>query len=117
MPYKDPERKKAWELQHRTQRLTRRRELRRLQEAAKTPQRSASDPVLGPIGPLWLPMLAGAGLAAYSPKLALGAGGLTLLAATYYRKGWQWWLVGALTVLLAFVFLLWERGPKSADKK
>ena len=34
-----------------------------------------------------VPLLAAATLAAHSPELALGAGGLTLSAATYYRKG------------------------------
>jgi hypothetical protein len=61
---------------------------------------------------LLIPLLAGGALAAYSPQLALGAGGLTLLAAMHYRKGWQWWLVGALTVLLAVVFLKWDKDPK-----
>ena len=33
MPYKDPEAKRQWELKHRTERLERRRELRRIQAA------------------------------------------------------------------------------------
>ena len=106
MAYKDPERKKAWEQQHRTQRLARRRELRRQQDAAEATQHGVSS-VGVPIGHL----LAGAGLAAYSPKLALGAGGVTLLSATYFRKGWQWWLVGSLTILIALLFLNWDRDP------
>ena len=108
MPYKDPQDKREWELRHRAERLARRRELRRIQ--ADQPTEPKVDPTGA--GVLIVPILAGGALAAYSPKLALGAGGLTLLAATYYRKGWQWWLVGALTVLLALIFLKWDRGPR-----
>jgi hypothetical protein len=104
MPYKDPDAKRQWELRHRTERLARRNELRRIQAAQ--PTRSDVDPTGA--GVLIVPILGAGALAAYSPKLALGAGGLTLLAATYYRKSWQWWLVGALTVLLALVFMKWE---------
>ena len=110
MPYRDPAAKREWELRHRTERLARRRERRRVQ-ATMPPQSPPSTVNFAAAGVLWLPLLAGGALAAYSPKLALGAGGLTLLAATYYRKGWQWWLVGALTILLGLVFLNWDRGP------
>ena len=116
MPYRDPERKKAWERLHRTRRLARRRELRRLEEATQTDQETVSNPNGPPIGSLLLPTFAAVSIAAYSPKLALGAGGLTLLAATYYKKGWQWWLIGSLTVLLALLFMNWNRGT-SAEKK
>lgn len=116
MSYKDPERKKAWEQQHRTQRLARRRELRRQQDAAETTQHGVSSAGV-PIGHLLVPLLAGAGLAAYSPKLALGAGGVTLLSATYFRKGWQWWLVGSLTILIALLFLNWDRDPGAGKNK
>ncbi len=64
-----------------------------------------------------VPLLAGGALAASSPKLALGVGGLALLAATYYREGRQWWLVGAITVLLAIVLLKWDGGGKVGRKK
>jgi hypothetical protein len=103
MSYKNPEAKREWELKHRTERLTRRRELRRIQATQPQPNVNSSEASV-----LILPLLAGGALAAYSPKLALGAGGLTLLAATYYRKSWQWWLVGALIVFLALVFMKWE---------
>jgi hypothetical protein len=115
LPYKDPEAKRAWELRHRAERLARRRELRRIQ-AAKEAQPPLWADNIGGIYVLFLPLLAGAGLAAYSPKLALGAGGLTLLAATNYRKGWPWWLVGALTILLALLFLKWDKGPQLERK-
>lgn len=117
MPYKDLERKKAWEQQHRTQRLARRRELRRQQESAEATQHGVSASVGVPIGHLLVPLLAGAGLAAYNPKLALGAGGVTLLSATYFRKGWQWWLVGSLTILIALFFLNWDRDPGAGKKQ
>jgi len=38
MPYKDPTRKREWELRHRAQRLARRRELRRIESASKQAQ-------------------------------------------------------------------------------
>jgi hypothetical protein len=113
MPYKDPEAKRQWEVKHRTQRLERRRELRRIQAAQPTPH--MNDPT--GTGVLLLPILAGSALAAYSPKLAIGAGGLTLLTATYYRKGWQWWLVGGLTVLLALLLLKWNQEAGKEKEK
>ena len=108
MPYKDPEAKRQWELKHRTERLQRRREQRRIQAAEPT-QQHMNDPA--GTGGLLLPILAGSALAAYSPKLAIGAVGLTLLAATCYRKGWHWWLIGALTVLLSLLFWGWDKRP------
>jgi hypothetical protein len=107
MPYNDPEVKRQWELRHRTERLARRRELRRIQAAE--PIKPEVDPGAGV---LLLSLLAGSALAAYSPRVAFGAGSLALLAATYYRKGWQWWLVGAVTVLLALVLMKWEENRK-----
>jgi len=112
MPYKNPEAKREWELKHRVERLARRRELRRIQ-AAQAAQQTVNSAGAGVV---LVPLLAGGALAAHSPKLALGAGGLTLLAATYYRKGWQWWLVGVLTVLLALVLLKWD-GDGKVDRK
>jgi len=108
VPYRDPEGKREWELRHRAERLGRRRELRRIQAAQPTQPKVDTDGD----AVLLIPLLAGGALAAYSPQLALAAGGLTLLAAMHYRKGWQWWLVGALTVLLAVVFLKWDKDPK-----
>jgi hypothetical protein len=104
MPYKDPNRKKEWELHHRSQRLARRRELRQI-EAARLqnepqPLESQRDGLS-----FLLPVIAGGALAAYSPKLTLGAGGATLLVAGIYKKGWQWWAVGVLLVVLAALFL------------
>lgn len=112
MPYKDPEAKRNWEFRHRTERLARRRELRRAQAAQPT------EPKVDPAGAstLIVPILAAGAIAAYSPKLALGAGGVTLVAATYYRKGWQWWLVGAVTVLLALLSLKWDSDAKSGKR-
>jgi len=111
MPYRDPEAKREWELRHRAERLARRRELRRIQAAQQTQSKVDTDGA----SLLLIPLLIGGALAAYSPKLALGAGSLTLLAAVHYRKGWQWWLVGALTVFLALLFMKWE-GNQEVDK-
>jgi len=111
MPYKDPESKNEWERQHRTQRLTRRRELRRFHATNEATQNNALQ--LGnPIGLLWLPLAAGAGLAAYNPVLAIGAGGLTLLVATFYKKDWGWWFVGLLTIGLSILFLWTDLNEK-----
>lgn len=110
MPYKDPEAKRQWELTHRTERLARRREPRRIQAAQPT------EPKVDPtgVGAVIVPILAAGAVATYSPKLALGVGSLTFFAAAYYRKGWQWWLVGALIVLLAVLILKWDKsqGPE-----
>jgi hypothetical protein len=51
-----------------------------------------------------LPLAAGGALAAYNPKLAMGAGGLTLVVAALYKKGWSWWIVGVLILALGLVF-------------
>jgi len=112
MPYKDPEAKREWELRHRAERLARRRELRRIQAAMPAGSPSSEENITG-TGVLMIPLLVGSALGVSSPRLALGVGGLTLLAAMYYRKSWQWWLVGALTVLLAVVFLKWDRRHKN----
>jgi len=111
MPYRDPEAKREWELRHRTARLARRREPRRIQAARQTESKVDT----GGASLLLIPLLAGGALAAYSPKPAPGAGGLTLLAAMRHRKGWQWWLVGALTVFLALLFMKWE-GKQEVEK-
>jgi hypothetical protein len=99
MPYKDSERKKEWEQEHRSERLARRRELRQF-EAART---AAQPGVLtGQDGSasILFPLVAGGPLAAYNPKLAVAAGTVTLLVAALYKKDWLWWIVGIL--ILAF---------------
>ena len=113
MPYKDPEDKREWELNHRPERLERRRELRRI-KAAQIPQGNTKN---GGASVTGIPILAGAALASYDPKLALGAGALALAAAAYYRKGWQWWLVGALTVFFALLILNWGKSHGTEEKK
>jgi len=112
MPYRDPEAKREWELRHRAERLVRRRELRRVHSAQPTQPKVDTDGA----GVLLISLLAGGSFAAYSPKLALAASGLMLLAAGYYRKSWHWWLVGALTMLFASVFWKWEKGPEMEKK-
>lgn len=44
MPYKDPERKRQWEREHREQRNTRRRELRLAEQTISTPK-PMPDPI------------------------------------------------------------------------
>jgi hypothetical protein len=62
-------------------------------------------PTLDGFGVL-LPVFAGFGLAAYQPKLAVGAGGLTLVASAIFNKSATWWIVGAIVLVLG-IFLLW----------
>jgi hypothetical protein len=103
MPYKDPEQKRAWELQHRSQRLARRRELRQIETDWKEAHPGVAWVKDSGVGFL-LPVVAGGALAAYNPKLAIGAGGLTLLGAAYYKKDWSWWIVGVLILALGLFF-------------
>jgi hypothetical protein len=103
MPYKDLRRKTEWERLHRPQRLARRRELRRI-EAARNDAQPEVPTVHDQGAAVLLPILAGSALAAYNPKLAIGAGGLTLLAAAIYKKGSTWWIVGVLTLALGLFF-------------
>ena len=106
MPYKDPQKKMEWEQRHRPRRLARRRELRRI-EAAKEETHLEVSEAEGS-GALLFPLVAGGALAAYNPKLAIGAGAVTLIVAVAYKKDWRWWIVGIL--LLAFgLFFQWNK--------
>lgn len=100
MPYRDPEAKKKWEQEHRSQRLTRRRELRQIAAAWK----EAHPEVQNSRASFLLPLAAGGALAAYNPKLATGAGGLMLLLAALYKKDWSWWILGILIFALGLLF-------------
>jgi hypothetical protein len=84
MPYKNLQSKREWELQHRVQRLARRRELRQIDAAWKQAQPEALG-VNDPEPSLLLPVVAGGALAAHNPKLAMGVGGLMLLSAVIYK--------------------------------
>jgi hypothetical protein len=104
MPYKDPEHKKQWERLHRSARLGRRRELRQA-EAAWEESRPESQELHGcGASGLLLPLAAGSALAAYNPKLAIGAGGLTLVAAVAFKKDWRWWILGTLVLVIGLLF-------------
>jgi len=93
MPHKDPHRKTEWEQLHRTQRVARRRELRRIEAV----RQSAQEVPPTPKGPSFFrPVIAGSASAPYNPKLAMGAGGLTLVAAVLYKTNWTWWAVGII---------------------
>ncbi len=107
MPYKDPEQKKEWERLHRSERLKRRRELREAEAARKEAQPEPLGRQSGASG-LLLPLAAGSALAAYNPKLAIGAGGLTLAAAALYKEDWSWWIVGIL-ILVTGLFFQWNQ--------
>lgn len=72
MPYKDMDRKKEWEQEHRSERLARRRQLRQIEEARMAAQPEALSGHDGAASIL-LPLVAGGALAAYKPKLAMGA--------------------------------------------
>lgn len=107
MPYKDPERKRQWEQSHRSERLARRQELREA-EAAREEAQPETPRLQGGAGALLLPLAAGGALAAYNPKLAIGAGGLTLAAAAVYKKDLGWWIVGLL-ILVIGLFFQWNQ--------
>lgn len=118
MPYKDPNRKKEWERIHRQRRLLRRRELRKFEVASeRTPpsvegslQESASQDFRWPL------VAAGAGLAAYSPPLALALGSLAFVVATVRRQDWRWQVIGAVVVVLAIFFLWLNRSDESEGR-
>jgi hypothetical protein len=103
MPYKNPERKKEWERLHRAERLTRRREQRRTQGTEQTTRPAATRESNVGVGFL-VPLVAGGALAAYNPKVGMGAGGLTLVVAAVWKKNWAWWLVGCVTLFIALLF-------------
>jgi hypothetical protein len=103
MPYKDLERKREWERQHRSQRLARRRELRQIATARKEAHPEAITTQHSGAGFL-LPVVAGGALAAYSPKLGMGVGGLMLLVAAIHKKGGSWWIVGIIILVLSLFF-------------
>ena len=58
MPYKDPARKKEWERLHSTQRLARRRELRRIAAAQQATRPKMPKVEVGG-SPLLIPIIAG----------------------------------------------------------
>jgi hypothetical protein len=103
MPYKDPERKKEWERLHRTERLARRREQRQAQTVEQTSRHIAVQKASSGVG-FVVPLMAGGALAAWNPKLGMGAGSLTLVVAAVWKKNWAWWLVGCVTLFIALLF-------------
>jgi hypothetical protein len=119
MPYKDLERKKEWERLHRAERQARRRELRRIEAVQRVARPEAPGTQPGGLGFL-IPIVAGGGLAAYDPKLGMGAGGLTLAIAAIYKLGWRWWVVG-IVILAVALFFYWDNQtseePRSGKKE
>jgi len=103
MPYKDPERKKEWERLHRTERVARRREQRFAESVEQTPRPIADRKLSVGVG-FVVPLIAGGALAAWNPKVGIGAGGLTLVVAAVWKKNWAWWLVGCVTLFIALLF-------------
>jgi hypothetical protein len=103
MPYKDLERKKEWERQHRAERLARRRELRQIAADQGMTRPIPANQESSGVGFI-IPMIAGGALAAYNPKLGMGAGGLTLVAAAVWKKNWAWWFVGCVVLLIGLLF-------------
>ena len=116
MPYKDPERKKQWEFQHRARRIARRRQLRRIETAQKVEQPPASDTHSEVPGVLWAPMAGSVALALYNPKMATGIGALVLISAAALKRDWRWWLVG-VTALLLGLLLYWSDTTKARTFK
>jgi hypothetical protein len=106
MPYKDLDQKRQWEQEHRSERIARRRELREIETAHAEGQLETPRPPDAKVI-LLVPLAAGAALAAYNPKLAMGAGGLTLCWAAFYKKGGTWWFAAVLLMVFG-LFFLWN---------
>jgi hypothetical protein len=104
MPYTDPQRKQEWEQQHRAQRLARRRQLRHIERTRLETVSAAGVPEANKSALVWAPLIVGGAVASYDPKLAIGAGGLTLLIAVIGKKGAGWWIVGAIVLVIGFFF-------------
>ncbi len=113
MPYKDPEHKKEWERLHRSQRLARRRALRRIEGAQQEPRREIPRDDVG-ISALLVPVIAGGAVAAYSPKIGMAIGGVTLVSSAVWKKGWMWWVTGCVILVLA-LFFYWRDQDDSED--
>jgi hypothetical protein len=68
---------------------------------------------------LVIPLVAGGALAASNPKLGMAAGGTTLAVAAIFKKSWEWWLVGALVLIVGLLFY-WNKqqsvGSPSGEK-
>src|SRR5262249_54480227 len=104
MPYKDPEHRKEWEFRHRSQRLARRRELRRIAITRNAEQPEMPRVEDGAVSFLWLPVVGGVALASSNPHFAIGAGGLTLVAAAALKKNWIWWIAGMIILIIGLLF-------------
>jgi hypothetical protein len=122
MPYKDPQKKKDWELKHRSERRTRRQELRRVDAAPNTTTKTIPNtappkpPRVGHNGAAFLlPFIVGGAIASQSPKLAMGTGGLTLLIAALFRKGPGWWIAGIVLLALGLFFYAVEEGATTVQ--
>ena len=108
MPYRDPAKKREWEELHRAERLARRRELRQTKsvEHYHQPQQEAEKVEFGNSA-LLIPLVAGGALAAYSPKVGLAIGGLGLISSAVLKKGWAWWFV-SVVILIVALFSYWQ---------
>jgi hypothetical protein len=104
MPYKDPLRKKEWEQRHRPQRLARRHELRRIEKIRQEAHPEIARAQTGGADSLVPLVVAGCGLALYAPRIAVGAGGLTLILAALYKRGPSWWIVGFVILAAGLLF-------------
>jgi hypothetical protein len=104
MPYKDPAKKKEWEELHRAERLARRRELRQTRgvEQERQPNQEPEKVGFGNSVVL-IPIITGGALAAYSPKVGFAVGGLGLVSSVVFKKGWAWWLVSCVVLVVAFL--------------
>jgi hypothetical protein len=100
MPYKNPLQKKEWEQQHRPQRLARRHELRRIAKSRQEVRPESASAQSGGVGFLFPLVVAGSAFALYEPRVAVGAGGLTLILAALYKKGSSWWILGIVILAI-----------------
>ncbi len=70
--------------------------------AQPEPVRESPKGDLG-ISALWVPTFAGAAMAAYSPKAGMAVGCATLVSSVIWKKGWMWWFVGCVILIVALL--------------
>jgi hypothetical protein len=103
VPYANPEMKKLWEQRHRSERLARRRELRRISAANYPAAHATGEPEFP-----WYLLAGGIALAIYNPALALIiSSGIAIISAAKHA-GWQWFVLAALIGALALFLLLFN---------
>jgi hypothetical protein len=77
-----------------------------MQAAQPEPQPETTKAEVGGSA-LLIPVIALETLAAYNPKFGIAVGSLTLVSSAAFKKGWTWWLVGCVILVVA-LFFYWK---------